>query len=165
MIRTDYISDLKKGLAYPVDARLISDKLNETPLYDKLSIGFEATPGDLIISYIPSSAHKDMHPRTKRDVQGFTALASAIYSAPKEQWQLIFYPVMESYTQASAKFLDTEGLKRIRKWLESYSPSWDKGHSMYVLGINEAHTECATLHIHNERVVKMKSEKIKSYGV
>ena len=152
----------EKGLKHAADVRQLSDKMHASPLFEQLKLVFEAEKGTRMDLYLSRSEHKNMRPGESRRMGDFHVIIAAAYSSPKDEWTLHCSPVEEAYADYALSFLNTNGFRAIRKWLDNPKErTWYTGHRMLLVGVNENMTESCVLELYNDGVVRKIVSKIR----
>ena len=133
MIPTRYRAKIRRGLAFPIGAELLSEALAGTPQELSLSVSFHDKPTvfasdfeELLRAGAPLPVLRVVFQKQPPGLSGSNALIEAGHY--DVTWLLDVYPVPAPLKSLVQGHLEASGLRRIRVWLETPRPeTWQRG--------------------------------------
>ena len=140
LIPTRYKSKLRKGLSYPVGAKMISELLAGVPQFTDLTVGFserswplkQSEFAELLKTSKPIPIIGISYQNVSPGLTGSNYhIESGFYT---ESWDLLVFPVPSDLRHTVRERITTEGAAMLRNWLNTpRSMTWRTGRKTYAL--------------------------------
>jgi len=158
-IPTKYKEKIGKDLSYPVTAKILSEALTDSPVFNELVANYHKEPGQRLGVFVPGWRLRYLKGASGDVLDCYEVLSCSYLTSTG--WTIRVNAVKKEKKYSIARILKEIALPFLWSWLsETKQPSWYEGQRVLQIGIDSGCRKICFFETHNDRIVSKKRYSI-----